>query len=60
LLQANLKNDPAILDEISNLLTELKGAWESIRPQNVTPVSVVQQQQAATNSNKPALVYGRG
>ena len=32
LLIANLKNDTAILDEISGLLNELKGAWESIRP----------------------------
>lgn len=32
LLIANLKNDTAILDEVSGLLNELKGAWESIRP----------------------------
>lgn len=32
LLIANLKNDPAILDEIGGLLNELKGAWESISP----------------------------
>lgn len=32
LLIANLKNDTAILDEVSALLIELKGAWESIRP----------------------------
>ncbi len=32
LLISNLKNDPAILDEVSALLGELKGAWESIRP----------------------------
>jgi flagellar protein FliS len=31
LLIANLKNDTGILDEVSQLLTELKGAWESIR-----------------------------
>lgn len=30
LLIANLKNDTRILDEVSNLLTDLKGAWESI------------------------------
>ncbi|MDP1652714.1 MAG: flagellar export chaperone FliS [Rhodocyclaceae bacterium] len=33
LVEANLKNDTAILDEVARLLTELKGAWESIRPQ---------------------------
>lgn len=32
LLIANLKNDTAILDEVSGLLGELKSAWESIRP----------------------------
>jgi len=32
LLIANLKNDTAILDEVSGLLSELKEAWESIRP----------------------------
>ena len=31
LLTANLKNDIGILDEVSQLLAELKGAWESIR-----------------------------
>jgi flagellar secretion chaperone FliS len=32
LVTANLKNDIEALDEVSRLLTELKGAWESIRP----------------------------
>ena len=32
LLIANLKNDAAILDEVSGLLRELKDAWESISP----------------------------
>ncbi|RFC41221.1 MAG: flagellar protein FliS [Candidatus Nitrotoga sp. CP45] len=31
LLIANLKNNTDILDEVSQLLSELKGAWESIR-----------------------------
>lgn len=30
LLHANLRNDRAALDEVSGLLTELKGAWEEI------------------------------
>jgi len=30
LLQANLKNDSGILDEVSSLLREIKTAWESI------------------------------
>jgi flagellar protein FliS len=33
LVAANLKNDVAALDEVAHLLTELKGAWDSIRPQ---------------------------
>lgn len=37
LIDANLKNDITILDEVARLLTELKGAWESIRPQAVAP-----------------------
>jgi flagellar secretion chaperone FliS len=32
LVLANLNNDPAILDEVSGLLSELKGAWEAIQP----------------------------
>lgn len=32
LLSANLKNDITILDEVTSLLTDLKGAWEAIRP----------------------------
>jgi flagellar protein FliS len=33
LVEANLKNDTAILDEVTRLLSELNGAWASIRPQ---------------------------
>jgi len=56
LLVANMKNDPAILDEVSTLLLELRGAWESIRqtaprPQvNSTPLQPAE---------KTTLVYGR-
>lgn len=33
LLHANLHNQPAVLDEVSHLLAELKDAWEQIRGQ---------------------------
>ena len=55
LLQANMKNDTDILDEVTTLLLELRGAWESIRqteprPQVNTPHQPVE---------KTTLVYGR-
>ncbi|MEI7842382.1 MAG: flagellar export chaperone FliS [Gallionellaceae bacterium] len=56
LLQANLKNDTAILDEVSTLLIELRGAWESIRPVEQTSAQTVMPQQPAA---KMPLVYGR-
>ncbi|MCG7563614.1 MULTISPECIES: flagellar export chaperone FliS [Pseudoalteromonas] len=37
LLDASLQNDPAIIDEVSNLLKEIKSAWDAI------PVDVRQQ-----------------
>ena len=30
LLQANIKNDPAMLEEVRQLLQQLRGAWESL------------------------------
>ncbi len=59
LVIANLKNDTAALDEVSRLLTELKGAWEEIRPQ----VLSVRQNAAIKPQTAPvkpaALTYGR-
>lgn len=56
LLVANMKNDPAILDEVSTLLLDLRGAWESIRPvAEQRPQTELAQQPIA----KTPLVYGR-
>jgi flagellar protein FliS len=35
LVQANVKNDVSMLNEVANLLQELKDAWDTIRPQVV-------------------------
>jgi flagellar protein FliS len=56
LLVANMKNDTAILDEVSALLIDLRGAWESIRPSEQRPQTTTQQQPPAA---KMPLVYGR-
>jgi flagellar protein FliS len=40
LLQANLKNDPALVDEVIGLLTDLKGTWESIGGTPAAPAPV--------------------
>ena len=34
LVEANAKNDVAILDEVTRLLTEIKDGWNGIRPKN--------------------------
>jgi len=33
LLEANIANDPAILDEVSGLMREVKEAWDAIAPE---------------------------
>jgi flagellar protein FliS len=66
LLIANLKNDLEVLDEVSRLLSELKGAWEAIRP-GATSTQANQADLRPTNSVPPqsttgkqaALMYGR-
>ena len=64
LVFANLHNDGAVLDEVSRLLAELRGAWESIRqPQGVgmTPEMIpAAKSEAAAPVRPAALVYGRG
>lgn len=53
LVAANLDNDMAALDEVARLLTELKEAWEGIRP---SAAQVAPQPKPAANAQ---LVYGR-
>lgn len=57
LLNANLQNDVAGLDEVSRLLTELKDAWVQIglQPKGVAP-SVVDQ---PVTSARPSTSYGK-
>lgn len=54
LVAANLKNDTAALDEVTQLLNELKGAWESIRS-NPVPAAA-----PAKSAASVQLVYARG
>lgn len=56
LVHANAHNDLAALDEISGLLNELKGAWDTIRPQTLDARTVAATQPA---KKQEALVYGR-
>ena len=64
LLSANLKSDPAILDEVSGLLQELSGAWREIGKSPVTnsgvmspdlPKPALDRQPAA----RPTMSYGK-
>ena len=53
LIDANIKNDTKILDEVAHLLTELKTAWDTIRPQVIQPMPP-----QATAANNAQRVYG--
>ncbi len=54
LVDANIKNDTVILDEVTRLLTELTEAWDSIRPNTAQPVP--SPSYASTNAH---LAYAR-
>ena len=53
LVQANISNDTVILDEVEKLLTDLLGAWESIKRTETQNVGF----QAAPN--RVAMTYDR-
>lgn len=44
LIQANMQNDPAILDEIASLLNEIKGGWDAIADQAVNSPTAAEHQ----------------
>ena len=59
LLIANLRNDVDALDEVSRLLSELKGAWEEIRPLVISAQSAANSPAPAAPAKAEALTYGR-
>ncbi|MGC2166130.1 MAG: flagellar export chaperone FliS [Gallionella sp.] len=59
LVDANLRNDMAKLDEVARLLTELKDAWEQIRPNTAHTEPATPGQPLPKRSSNDQLVYGR-
>lgn len=59
LIIANLKNESAVLDEVSRLLTELKGAWEEIRPEVLSAQRGAAARSQAAPAKPAPLTYGR-
>lgn len=55
LLLANLNNDKAGLEEVSKLLTDLKGAWEEIGKKQATPSHAEPEQP----KNRASISYGQ-
>ena len=55
LLHANLRNDPAALDEVRQLLQQLMSAWETLA---ATPAAAAAQTNAAPQPHRAARSYG--
>lgn len=58
LIFANVNNNIEALDEVTRLLSELQGAWDSIR-QPILAAATAQIPQVVPAANKNSLVYGR-
>lgn len=59
LVEANLRNDMGKLDEVARLLSELKDAWEQIRPTAQQPEPMTANQPMSKRASNDQLVYGR-
>lgn len=60
LVNANVNNDIEMLDEVARLLSELKGAWETIHNSKTTAARPMSVQPPPGAMSKPEpLVYGR-
>lgn len=57
LLVANSKNDTAILDEVSQLLDELRGAWASIGTPSISSNAATRDQ--SPPADRPTISYGK-
>jgi len=55
LLHANLRNDPAALDEVRQLLQQLMSAWETLA---ATPAAAAAQTNAEPQPHRAAVSYG--
>lgn len=68
LIQANLNSDVGALDEVSSLLADLQGAWDSIRPAAIAQRPSAPERPATTAPataggaalGKLQMAYGRG
>lgn len=59
LIAANLKNDVTALDEVARLLTDLKEAWDSIRPAITAPAAAPITAPQPSAANHVQQAYGR-
>ncbi len=58
LLQANIKNDPAALEEVRQLLQQLRSAWESIETSAAAKAAAAQSGAVPQPPQRTATSYG--